>query len=407
MFADFSNIASVIQQEEYKDSLINFDLKSFLEEHRSTGIITLRKAFPLHYRLLAAQLKLYPKAQKKLPSFAGSMCFFTSKSFEQSSSEHLSRFKAGLFGGKTLIDLTGGLGVDDWALSGSFGKVISVDKDKELNAIVRMNFEKLNIKNIDRIDADAEEYIKEDLKADLIYIDADRRTKRSRAITLLDSEPSVLNMLGRLFEISDRVLLKLSPLVDITYLTKTLRNIGKIYVNSLDNEVKEILVLLKNNFLDDMQIVAADIEAGGRINTFSIQAGEKHVPQITGGLNAKYFYEPAGCIIKAGLTDAYASKLGLKKISKGGVYLLGEERVPEFMGRVFRVIHGSSFGKSLFKDYLKQNRIQKANTARRDFPVSADEIKRQYKISDGGEDYLFFTTESSGIKVFFHCRKSV
>jgi hypothetical protein len=407
LFADFSNIASVIQQEEYKDSLINFDLKSFLEEHWSTGIITLRKAFPLHYRLLAAQLKLYPKARKKLPFFAEHFCFFTTKSFEQSSSEPLAGYKAKLFSGDILIDLTGGLGVDDWALSRSYGKVISVDKDEELNSIVRMNFEKLNIKNIDRIDADAEEFIKQSLKADLIYIDADRRAKGSRAITLLDSEPPVLNMLSRLFEISERVLLKLSPLVDITYLTKTLRNIEKIHVNSLDNEVKEILVLLKNNFINDMQIVAADIQDGGTINTFSIKAGETHSPGITGSLNAKYFYEPAGCIIKAGLTDAYSAKLGLKKISRGGVYLLGEERVPDFIGRVFRVIYGSSFSKSLFKDYLKRNRIQKANTAKRDFPVSADEIKRQYKISDGGEDYLFFTTEGLGSKVFFHCRKSV
>ena len=334
----------MIQPEEYKDSLINFDLKSFLEEHSSGNILSLRKSFPVHYRLLSEQLKLYPKARKKLPVFAEHLCYFTAKSFEQSSSEALAGYKAKLFGGNILIDLTGGLGADDWAFSASFKKVISVDNDKELNSIVRINFSKLNINNIVRIDSDAEEFIKNDIKADLIYIDADRRSNKGKTITLADSEPPVLNMLSRLFEISDTVLMKLSPLIDITYLRKTLPNLEKIYVISLDNEVKEILVLLKNNSGGDQQIIAADIDAGGIIKTFGKKAGGKFTPPVTESLNLKYFYEPARCIIKAGLTGAYAGELGLKVISAGGVYLLGNELQPDFMGRVFRIIHNSEFG---------------------------------------------------------------
>jgi hypothetical protein len=251
------------KQEEYKDSLLNFDLKSFLEEHSSTNTIKLRKKFPLHYRLLAQQLKLYPKALKKLPFFAGHMCFFTSKSFEQSSSEALAGYKAKLFSGNILIDLTGGLGADDWAFSGSFNRVISVDCDEELNRLVRLNFEKLGIKNVERIHSTAEEFIKNQITSALIYIDADRRSNKGKAITLADSEPPVLNILSRLFEISVTVLLKLSPLIDITYLRKTLSNLERVYVNSFDNEVKEVLVLLKTGHIESPLIIAADIDDAG------------------------------------------------------------------------------------------------------------------------------------------------
>jgi hypothetical protein len=97
--------------------------------------------------------------------------------------------------------------------------------------------------------------------------------------------------------------------------------------------------------------------------------------------------------------------MGLEKINAGGIYFLGDKLREDFMGRIFRIIHNSEFGKSAFKKYLKQNGILKANIARRNFPLTAEEIRKQYKLTDGGEDYLFFTAESNGKKLFFHCRK--
>jgi hypothetical protein len=387
---------------EYKDSLLNFDLKSFLERYAEKDIFRLSDLYPGFYTLLAEQLKLYPRAKGKLPVFTLNYCYLTTKSYEQSSSESLAGYKAGMFSGEVLIDLTGGLGIDDIAFSGSFDKVISVDNDAELNELVKINFEKLNINNIERVDADSVEFIKKDIKANLIYIDADRRVKDKRSVTLEDASPPILQILNRLFEISESILLKLSPLIDITYLTKTLNGIEKIAVISLDNEVKEILVHLKRNCSGEIKIDAVDISKRG-IEKYFGNFGNDAKPGITSV--GKYFYESANSLIKSGLTNSYAHANDLNTISKNGSYLLSNKLKSDFFGRSFIIIDKIPFSKSGLLRHLKENNITKANISKRNFPLSAAELKKLSKLDDGGEVYLFFTCGTSGKKLVYHCRK--
>jgi hypothetical protein len=140
---EFLNIAVMNHEEEYKNNLFKFDLQLFLEKYKGSSAVQLKKDFPDTYRLLASQLALYPKAAGKLPVFTSKFCYLTSKSYEQSSSEATADYKASMFKGNTLIDLTGGLGIDDIAFSRSFNRVISVDSDKELNKLAEVNFRKL------------------------------------------------------------------------------------------------------------------------------------------------------------------------------------------------------------------------------------------------------------------------
>ncbi len=387
---------------EYKDNLLNFDLKSFLEEYTEKDVFRLKDLYPDDYKLLAEQIKLYPKAKEKLPVFSGNYCYFTSKSYEQASSETLAEYKAGLFSGSTVIDLTGGLGVDDLAFSKSFTNVISVDNDSELNKLVKINFEKLKIKNIERIDSDANNFIKNKLSADLIYMDADRRTKTKKSVTLEDSEPPVLKMLGRMHEISENILLKLSPLIDITYLTKTLPHIEKILVVSLDNEVKEVLVHLNSNYNGEIKLKAVDISNRG-VREYSANFGDTQKPGVSSEGN--YFYEPANSLIKAGLVNSYANSLNLKTVSKNGVYLLSNKPINYFFGRSFTIIEKFPFSKSRFLKYLKDNKILKGNLSKRNFPLTVDELKNLSKLKDGGDDYFFFTQDTSRKKLVYHCRK--
>ena len=151
--------------EEYKNNLLKFDIQSFLKEYYGSTSIQLKKKFPDTYKLLAAQLTLYQKAKDKLPMFISKFCYLTSKSYEQSSSEALANFKASLYSGETLIDLTGGLGIDDIAFSKTFKKVISIDIDEELDMLTKINLKKLGISNIERITAKAEDFINDDLSA--------------------------------------------------------------------------------------------------------------------------------------------------------------------------------------------------------------------------------------------------
>jgi hypothetical protein len=388
-----------------------FNLKSFLEaqEHKNFEspelMMRLRKKYGDKTSFLIEQLKLYNKAKVKLPFHSENFCLFTSKSFEQSSSEMLAEFKQRKFKGYSLLDLTGGLGIDDWALSKSFTEIVSVDSDTRLNEIVRYNLLQTGIDNIKRIDADAYEFVKENLCFDMIYVDSDRRSKQNgkKAVTLHDNEPSIIKLQNRLFEISDTILLKLSPLVDITYLANTLNNVSKIYVVSLNNEVKEILVLMKKTKSEKIEIFAIDINRNGTQTEFVSYFEKSLNEEYT--TDGKYFYEPSNVLIKSGLAVKYAVEKGLKTAAKNSLYVLSDKFIKDFFGRKFIVVSKIPFSKSGAKRYLKLNNINNANVSKRNFTLSAGEIMKLFSLSNGGENYLFFTIDSEKQKLMFHCIK--
>lgn len=388
---------------EYKNTLLNFDLKSFLEEFSGKNPASIRKKYPELHLLLASQLKLYPKAKKKLPVFADKFCYFTTKSYEQSSSEALAAYKAKLFSGDTLVDLTGGLGIDDAAFSRSFKKVISADSDPELNELARINFLKLGSDNIDRIDSTAEDLLNTSPKADLVYLDADRRSSSRKAVTLHDSSPPVLEILPKIFEAASIVLLKLSPLIDIFYIIKSLPFIRWIKVISLNNEVKEILVFLEKYHSGMIEIYAIDIKEERNERNYSAPHNENLSPAICH--TGSFFYEPSASLVKSGLVNHYAASHMLSTVSKNGVFLISDKIVSDFFGRSFLIKNILKYSKSDLKKYFEQQGLTKANVSCRNFPVSEAAVKKLFKISDGGNQYLFFTTNSAGEKLLYHCRK--
>lgn len=412
LIAEFLNIAEMSSAEEYKNNLLNFDLQSFLNDFNGSDIPKLKKLYPGNYKLLYEQLLTYPKAAKKLPGFTSHFCYLTAKSYEQSSSELLAAYKAALFKGNICIDLTGGLGIDDIAFSGSFNKVISVDNDEALNTLAEINFKKLGVNNITRLTTSAEEFIQSkllssDLSAELIYIDADRRVNKDgkRSVTFHGSSPDILKIKDNCFKISGEVLLKLSPLTDITYIRKNLTGIKFIKVISLDNEVKEILVLLNKDYKDAALISAVDISsAAGATMEFIPQALESK-NAADNSIEFNYLIEPGNAIIKAGLIDSYAEVNTLHRFFVQSPYLLSFTVPVQPFGRVFRIISYSKFSKSAFKQYLVKQNISKASLASRNFPVKPEELKKLFKLSDGGNDYFFFTTDEAKTKWFFHCKK--
>ena len=398
-----------------KESLLpeNFDLESFLTAYKALYGVRLteklKKEFGKYSAFLAEQIKLNPKAKAKLPDFAGNSCLYTGKSLEQASSSPLAEFKAHRFGGCRLLDLTGGLGVDDSAFSKSFKKVLSIDNDSKLNEIARYNFDRLGITNIERTDDDAYRFIdkslKDQSKFDLVYIDSDRRAAagKKKSVTLHDSEPSVLKMKIDLFKLCDCILLKLSPLIDLTYLAKTLPETERVYVVSLDNEVKEILAVLNKSFSGIAGVTAVDISLNGNETEFSGKLHEQTEADYSN--SGKYFYEPAGALIKSGLAARYAAENNVSLIGKNSLYMLGDRLIKDFFGRKFEIISKIAFSKSNVKKYIKDNGIQNANISKRNFSLSTVEIRKMFKLNDGGEAYLFFTQDSGDGKLMYHTRK--
>lgn len=391
--------------EEYKNNLLKFDLQSFLKEYAGFTSIKLKKIFPGNYKLLAAQLALYPKAVSKLPEFTSNYCYLTTKSYEQSSSETLAEYKTSLYEGDTLVDLTGGLGIDDAAFSRKFRKVISIDSDAELNLIAEVNLVKLGISNIERFTSKAEEFILNDISADMVYIDADRRSDKTgkRSVTLHNASPDILKILERLYEISPLVMLKLSPLVDLTYLRKSLKCIKEIRVISLENEVKEILVLLDRNQDRETKIAAVDIPKNGNVKEYFTGTGNSRVNLISSEQN--YFFEPSSSLIKSGLAGKYAAEHNLTAVLPGSLYFSSAIEQKGLMGRFFNIITKMPFSASVLKKYLSAQKISQANISCRNFPMKPEEIKKTCRLKDGGEEYFFFTSDKKKDKLFFHCRR--
>lgn len=388
--------------------LSNFDLADFIVKNNETTA----SEYILRYKgtknklnwYLAEQLNIYPKAKHKIPAFVQKYCWFTQKSYEQASSQLSADFKSKLVTGKSCLDLSGGLGVDAWAFSQKFNKVVSLDPDNQLNEIVRLNFEKLGVKNCERIDSTAENYLENcDEKFDLIYLDADRRTSGKRSFQINECSPNYILLAQKIEALSNNILLKVSPLADIHYLFETLENIKKIIVISVHQEVKEILVLIVPGYLTSVNIEAVNIDENESQQSFSgIISQAIETPTI---VNPVYLFEPAASVIKAGLSIAYANSLQLYQIAKNTAFYTGLSPKENFIGRQFKIKTSFQFSKSKFSAYIKVQELHKANITRRNFNLSVEELRKVFKIKEGGNDYLFFGTLHDGVKMVYHCEK--
>ena len=390
---------------------LNFNLENFIVNHinddktKLTIKIKSNISDTFNANLLIETVSSYKKALHKLPTLASKYCWLPAKSYEQASSELTAFYKSKLEKGNCILDLCGGLGVDDIAFAGQFKKVISLDADEELNEIVKWNFKKLNIYNIERISIFAEEYIKSNsVIFDMVYIDADRRPGGNlKTFRLEDCTPNIIQILPAVKQFTNKLLVKLSPLVDINYCKTVLQNIVEIHVIAVKNEVKEILLYLNFDIIIEPKIKAINI-----INKDFIQQFEYikiNNSEIANWVEPLYFFEPNASIIKANLSANYAESLGLKMLADNSHFFVGQIMPTNFMGRTFKISYTNVFSKSYLTNYLKENKITKANISRRNFPINEAEIAKQFKIKDGGDDYLFFTQNNAGEKLFFHCRK--
>ncbi len=390
--------------------LQSFDLEGFLTQNKQMDASRFLLAHKGNTNdlnwLLAEQIKLYPKAFHKLPHFVKNHCWFTSKSYEQASGEASALYKSKLISGAKLLDLSGGLGVDDWAFSRNFDKIISLDPDETLNEIVRENYRRLKCTNIERISITAEEYLQHTQeKFDLLYLDADRRPANGKSYFLNQDAPNFLEIQDACFLLSQRILLKLSPMADLHYLQETLSHIEKIIVVGDKKEVKEVLVLLNNSNEIKPIIESVVLMEEEEFLHFS---SEKDIQLEISYVNtlAKFFFEPHVAIIKAQLSLNYANACGLNQLAANSSFYIGKHIPENFMGRSFEIVKAFEFSKRIFQQYLKTTHLDQANITKRNFVLSVEEIRKAYKIKEGGKDYLFFSTLSDGTRMVYHCIKT-
>ena len=330
-------------------------------------------------------------AKQKIPSWYENeeIVYPPHLSMEQASSEINAKFKAGLLNNiQSFADLTGGLGVDFSFMSQKAEVSHYVESNKFLCDLTKHNFQQLKLKNYTVNNTNAESFLNNTTKLDCIYIDPARRDNTGKKVFRIeDCQPNIIELQGMLFEKSEKVLIKFSPILDISLAEKSLKNVSQIYAISVENECKELLFILDNN-QTETEYFAVNILKNGMSDIFKFN---KHTEtSLEFAENVKdYLYEPNASIMKIGAFNQITAAYPVVKLEKNSHLYTSSEIVKNFPGRTFKVIETIIPNKKNIRELVK--RIPKANLTVRNFPSTVDKIRKESGLKEGGEHYIFAT----------------
>lgn len=333
--------------------------------------------------------------------------FFPSRlSTEQCSSALTAAYKSELIRGRRVVDLTGGLGVDSYYFSLRAEQVEYVEQNPVYCEAARWNFACLGAENITVHHRRAEEFVKE-LVADTIYLDPDRRSAENRRFfALSDCQPDILQLKERLLQQAQRVIVKISPMADLTETLRLLPETTEIHVVGVRNECKELLFVLENSAVArEVKVVVSHFASTGKQSfEYTLTEEEQSVAEPAMALE-NYLYEPAAVVLKAGAFKWVAAHWQVKKLHPHTHLYTSGELVADFPGRIFKITGVWPFSGKLLKKLARE--CPKANITVRNFPLSVAELRRISGIREGGDQYLFAATLQNGERVLIAGQKCI
>ena len=389
--------------------ILNTVSQSFINENINSDPASLlfrkNQDTSVDIKLLVEQIEARKKSEKKLPTwFNTQKIYYPNKiNIEQTSSEITAQYKSELISGKSIIDLTGGFGVDSYYFSKRFKKVVHSEINADLSSIAKHNFEQLKANNIKCLAVDGLDYLKtSDEQFDWIYIDPSRRhDKKGKVFFLRDCLPNIPEHLNLLFNHSKNILIKTSPLLDISAGIQELKHVKSIQVVAVKNEVKELLWILEKDYNGEIIVYTSNIK-GDSTELFQFSPDEESLIEINYSDPLTYLYEPNAAILKSGAFKSISKQIDVFKLHSN-THLYTHNELIDFPGRRFKIEKLLPYNKKLLK---KELMYMKANISARNFPESVDQIKRKLHIKDGGNDFLFFTTSIIKNKVIIMCSKA-
>ncbi|WP_452221991.1 THUMP-like domain-containing protein [Lacinutrix salivirga] len=391
------------------DFILSPEKQEFINNNLNSDITQLLlKGIPFtstETKAIIEQIEAKNKSKKKLPTwFSAKHIYYPNKlNIEQTSSEITAKFKANLVSGKSLIDLTGGFGVDSFYFSKHIEKVTHCEINPTLSKIVAHNFKQLNISNITCIASDGIEALKTiNTPFDWLYIDPSRRDDSKEKVFLLkDCLPNVPKYLGLFFKYAEHILIKTSPLLDISAAINELSNVKTIYSVAVNNDVKELLFELQRDYNESITIKTVNIKKETEEH-FEFQLHEESSNQPDFSKPLTYLYEPNAAILKTGAFNTIATKLNIYKLHKHS-HLYTSDTLIEFPGRRFKIEKVAEYNKKRFK---REFNIEKANVTTRNFPETVSQIRKKLSLKDGSDTYLFFTRDINNITIVISTKKA-
>ncbi|MCQ2318610.1 MAG: SAM-dependent methyltransferase [Bacteroidales bacterium] len=415
---------------------LNDATRLFIENHIRDDIrqLALKKTPADVDKILAlSQIEARQILSKKVPSWASNpdLLFPKHLSMEQCSSELTAKYKKKIVEKimethcgaslqpdnhsphSTFIDLTGGLGIDSYFLSENFRNAYYVENQKELCDLAENNFRVLDRK-INVVNDEAESFLNEIPcdscpKSSWIFVDPARRDAFNRKmVSLHDCSPDVVELQGKMLSVAEYVLIKASPMLDISLICNELKNIKEIHVVSVKNECKEILILLERGFEGKIKFVCVNLrqdEQDPQDAFCCFDDDEKNAAPVFADTIRKYLYEPNSSLMKAGVFRLVSQSFKIDKLHVNSHLYTSDNLIQNFPGRVFEVVAFSNFDKKVKKELLKD--ITKASVVTRNFPLTANDLRKNLGLQESDDTFVFGTTMRGDKKVVILAKKTL
>jgi 16S rRNA G966 N2-methylase RsmD len=398
-------------------------IEEFIKKHRLDDVRSLAlqaaKYPDIDMPFALDQIEGWQRARTKLPEWASKegIIFPPHISMEQCSSEATAKFKSGIIKSSgTLIDLTGGFGVDFSYMAKDFSKAVYVERQAHLCDIAKHNFELLGLNHADVVNTDGVEYLhslplisnasRQHLEESVvIYLDPARRDVHgAKVYGIEDCTPNVVELQSELLDKASVVMVKLSPMLDLHAAIKAL-SVSKAYIVSVGNECKELLLVLSRDKNEAIRVVCVNDDG-----SFEYSYGEEadSVPSVSDADiladgSECFLYEPNASIMKAGCFSLLTSCFSVKALSRNSHLFVSNDEIADFPGRKFKIYAVSSMNKKELRKVLAD--ISQANIAVRNFPLSVAELRKRLKLKDGGDTYIFATTVGERSHTLIICKK--
>ena len=386
---------------------LNEITKQFIRENLNADVPTLAlKKAPVgtDVSLALRQIAARQLLQKKVPQWAENedLLFPAHLSIEQCSSEASAKYKAALLEGQSFADLTGGLGVDTYYISQHFQQSDYVERQPELCELAKHNFSVLNA-DIKVWNETAEDYLRHCEPKDCIFLDPARRDEHGhKTVSIADCTPDVGTLQDNLLQKSKRVMVKLSPMLDISKALEVLHHVKEVHVVAVANECKELDFIMERDYQGVVQFSCVNLLTDQPEVRFTLEEERNCICSIADGIS-KYLYEPNPALMKAGCFKLLTEHYAVSKLHKNSNLYTSEQLITDFPGRVFEVESWAHYNKKLKQTLLFD--VDKASIAVRNFPLSVAELRKALKIGDGDAVFLFATTLKGEERVVVRTKK--
>jgi 16S rRNA G966 N2-methylase RsmD len=393
------------------------ELRDFIQEHLNDDtaalLLAARRYQGIDVPFAVEQIEARKRLKGKLPEWYenAELVMGGKVPAEQCSSEVTARYKRSIIEGESLCDMTGGMGVDFWYMSDGMKQAIYTERNETLCEIAKHNFQMLKDGKHPEVEVKCGDG--RDLPiplVDIIYLDPARRAgDGSRVYAMEDCEPNIVAWQDELLQKAKMLLVKLSPMVDLTDVLRKLKGVSDVYIVGVRNECKEVLVKQAHALGDSLhagcvKVHCVDFLTDKKIEDSYNLTDKNEITVVSDGVG-NYLYEPDVTLMKAQAFGSLCQRFPVYQLDVETHLMTSDEFIADFPGRIFEVEDLIPFSSKVLKRLKKE--IPQANIATRNFVMTAEELQKRSGIKDGGEVYLFGAKVKDMGQILLKCRKKV